>query len=88
MIDSDSEEYEDTTSEEISSEEIETPEFQFSDEELRGKKVRELRDLVVQMTERKGGTYSFPLGRKGYRTKGQIINLIQIQIQRLYFLVL
>ena len=28
------------------------------------------------MTERKG-SYSFPLGKKGYRTKGQIINLIQ-----------
>lgn len=29
------------------------------------------------MTQRKGGTYSFPLGKKKYRTKGQIINLIQ-----------
>ena len=29
------------------------------------------------MTKRKGGTYSFPLGKKKYRTKGQIINLIQ-----------
>ena len=29
------------------------------------------------MTERKGSTYGFPLGRKGYRTKTQIIELIQ-----------
>ena len=29
------------------------------------------------MTKRKSGSYNFPLGKKGYRTKGQIINLIQ-----------
>jgi len=58
-------------------EEGSTETFNFGDEELRGKKVKELKDLVIKMTERKGGTYGFPLGRKGYRTKGQIINLIQ-----------
>ena len=51
--------------------------FTYTDEKLRVKTVPQLKELVIKMTQRKGGTYSFPLGKKKYRTKGQIINLIQ-----------
>ena len=51
--------------------------FTYTDEKLRVKTVPKLKELVIKMTQRKGGTYSFPLGKKNYRTKGQIINLIQ-----------
>ena len=57
--------------------EVPSEKFNYTDEKLRVKTVKQLKDLVIKMTERKGGTYSFPLGRKGYRTKGQIIELIQ-----------
>jgi rhodanese-related sulfurtransferase len=83
--DEESEEEEDEEREEPEEkEEPEEPEkeesqevFTYTDEKLRVKTVPQLKELVIKMTQRKGGTYSFPLGKKKYRTKGQIINLIQ-----------
>ena len=88
MIDSDSEEYEsdekdkvdkekDSSEEEDLSEEESTESFNYEEEELQSKKVKDLKELVIKMTQRKGGTYEFPLGKRGYRTKGQIIQLIK-----------
>jgi rhodanese-related sulfurtransferase len=77
------EESEESEESEEPEEESEEPEeekgevFTYTDEKLRVKTVPQLKELVIKMTQRKGGTYSFPIGKKKYRTKGQIINLIQ-----------
>ena len=73
-----SEEPEEEEKEEREESEEESQEvFTYTDEKLRVKTVPKLKELVIKMTQRKGGTYSFPIGKKKYRTKGQIINLIQ-----------
>jgi hypothetical protein len=70
MISSDSEEYE--SSEEIDDEIV----FGYSEEILNKKTKPQLKDLVLDMTKREGKSYNFPLGKKGYRTKQQLVNLI------------
>ena len=43
---------------------------------IQKKTKKELKVLIADMTKRKGGSYRFPLGKKGYKTKQELINLI------------
>ena len=51
--------------------------FHYEDEKLRVKTKNELKEIVINMTKRKGGTYKFPLETKKFRRKVDLIGLIQ-----------
>ena len=48
----------------------------YSEDKLKLKTKKDLKDIAMKLTEREGGSYKFPLNQKKYRTKTNLIKLI------------